>query len=287
MTKQEFKIEESEIWKEFPLNTQYLISNLGMVRSKDKIVKHNHGGFATKKGRIMTLTDNGSGYLSVGLTENGKTKTTRVSRLVAITFIDNIENKPQVNHINGDKKDNRVENLEWNTCGENVMHAWNNNLAKKQSSFIYIKERLDKITPYINNRIRVKTPIGFGAIIIDQNCYRIEYDNGNMDNLVKSLRFWGDDFKLVLRNLSDLTKEIEHNGEKFVPIVKLASLFHLQMYQFIDCKFYDNNYGRFSSIEEMPFNLIKQLIEWHFDVCSLIESGEAIDVNSLEIKPYK
>ena len=120
-----------------------MVSNLGRIKSIDREVNHNYGGKAIKKSKILTQTENQSGYLSVGITFEGKTKNVRVSRMVATTFIPNYENKPQVNHINGDKKDNRVENLEWATSGENVRHAWNNNLAKKQSSFLYIQRRLE------------------------------------------------------------------------------------------------------------------------------------------------
>ena len=276
---------KGEVFKPYPLNAQYLASNFGRIKSKQQIVKHNYGGIAIKKERVLTQTDNGSGYLSVGLTENGKTKNTRVSRIIAITFIENTENKPQVNHINGNKKDNCSINLEWNTSGENVRHAWNNGLAKKQSSYIYIKERLEKINPYITNRVRCKTPIGYGTIIIDQNCYRIEYDNGKFENLVKALRFWQDDFKLCLRNLYDLTKEIEHNGERFVPIERLAFEFRLQMYQFIDGAFYDNNYRRYLDIKEMPFVVVLKLISWHFAIG--LDENDYIDVNTLETNPYK
>ena len=267
-----------EIFKPYPVNTQYLVSTFGRVKSKQQIVTHNYGGSAIKKERVLTQTDNGSGYLSVGLTENGKTKNTRVSRIVAITFIKNDLNKPQVNHINGNKKDNRVENLEWNTSGENVRHAWNNDLAKKQSSFIYIKERLEKINPYITNKVRVQTPIGFGTVIIDQNCYRIEYDNGKFENLVKALRFWQDDFKLCLRNLSDLTKEIEHGGESFVPTVNLG-------WNTVTLSFSASNIKM--AVDTLTLHEAQKLIEWKFDIAGLIDKGEAIDVNTLEVNPYK
>lgn len=265
---------KGEIFKPYPLNTQYLASNFGRIKSKQQIVTHNFGGKAIKKERVLTQTDNGSGYLSVGLTENGKTKTTRVSRIIALTFVKNTENKPQVNHINGIKYDNRIVNLEWNTSGENVRHAWNNDLAKKQSSFLYVQERLNKINRYITFKPRVKTPIGFGTIIIDQNCYRIQYDNGKFENLVKSLRFWKDDFKLVLLNLSDLTKKIEVNGEKFVPIKKLPYysdiLNHVIKYP-----------KEYQALINLKFCMIQNLLEWRFDIYGLIENGLAVDINTL------
>lgn len=63
------------------------------------------------------------GYHAVDLGLNGKIKRHLVHRLVAMTYIENHENKPQVNHINGDKLDNRLGNLEWNTSSENMKHS--------------------------------------------------------------------------------------------------------------------------------------------------------------------
>lgn len=65
-----------------------------------------------------------NGYLCVHLCKNNKAKHFEIHRLVAENFIKNLENKPQVNHKNGNKNDNRVENLEWVSCFENIKHKY-------------------------------------------------------------------------------------------------------------------------------------------------------------------
>ena len=95
--------------------------------------------------------------------------------------------------------------------------------------------------------------------------------------------------KPILRQLSDLTKPIEHNGEKFVPIVKIKELFidgtEDVLSQSIEAieYFIENNF--FSRIEYLPFILIQKLIEWHFAVG--LDKTDYIDVNTLEVNPYK
>jgi HNH endonuclease/NUMOD4 motif len=73
-----------------------------------------------------------NGYLYVNLYDSfGKMKSIKVHRLVASAYIENTNNKPQVNHKDGNKKNNNVDNLEWATKSENQVHAWDNGLQSK------------------------------------------------------------------------------------------------------------------------------------------------------------
>ena len=110
----------------------YQINRNGEIRSLSHYTKFKNRT-SYHKGKLLKMHDNGRGYFKVALCKDGKQKMFYIHRLVAGTFIDNPNNYPQVNHINGNKKDNRVENLEWVTDLENKQHGIANNLYAKGS----------------------------------------------------------------------------------------------------------------------------------------------------------
>lgn len=102
---------------------RYEVSNDGRVRSCDIYVKCRGGKTRLSKGRMKPLHPNNRGYLTVNLCRDNKTERFLVHRVVAEAFIPNTNNKPQVNHIDGDNTNNRADNLEWVTDNENKAHS--------------------------------------------------------------------------------------------------------------------------------------------------------------------
>ena len=120
-----------EVWKDIKgFEGLYQISNLGRVRSLDRPVKQRGNSIQIKKGKIIVQSKNHKGYPTTNMSKGNKRYGRPTHRLVAETFIPNPENKDQVNHIDGDKLNNSVENLEWMTGKENIRHAIENGLMK-------------------------------------------------------------------------------------------------------------------------------------------------------------
>ena len=110
----------------------YEVDLMGNVYSKDKPVRHNFGGIAIKKGKQLKPEVTNCGYLRVLLIgHDGKRYHMSNHRAVAEAFISNPGNElPQVNHIDGNKKNNNIFNLQWCTASENQQHAIRTGLKK-------------------------------------------------------------------------------------------------------------------------------------------------------------
>lgn len=110
-----------------------MIKQLGIysIHSEGKV-------WSNKNNKFLKPALDKRGYYRVGLFFNGKSKTYKLHRLIAEMFIPKIEGKNQVNHINGIKTDNRIENLEWCNNSENQKHAWNNGLNRSSYNKIVI-----------------------------------------------------------------------------------------------------------------------------------------------------
>lgn len=115
----------TETWKPIlGYDGLYSVSNRGAVRSENRVVKSKNGVYKKLFGRELVLRKNRTGYNMVFLSKGGAPKIHQVHRLVAQAFIPNPENKPCVNHKNGVRTDNRVENIEWCTFSENNKYSF-------------------------------------------------------------------------------------------------------------------------------------------------------------------
>jgi hypothetical protein len=185
-----------EIWKDIEEFPGYQVSNYGRVIGKTgKILK----GFISK------------GYMYMGYRVNGKKKSRLIHRSLAIAFIPNPKNKPTVNHINGNKLDNRVENLEWATYKEQTKHADENGLRIKVNEILRNKFELDK-----KKIICIETGVMYNSLA--EASIRTGFDKANISKSALNLRnttngfhwiYYSDD--LDINNLKSLIKDKKLN----------------------------------------------------------------------------
>lgn len=121
----------NEIWKDVEgYEGRYQISSCGRVKSLSRKMWNGKVWWQSEE-KVLTnfKKSKGNDYVYVNLKKNNKGKKFYIHRLMARAFIDNPLNKKQVNHINGIKYDNRLDNLEWVTHQENVDHMWDKKLT--------------------------------------------------------------------------------------------------------------------------------------------------------------
>jgi hypothetical protein len=155
--REQTNILENEIWKDIPTeimgSTGYQVSSYGRFKNKGGVIKENYS--------ICT-----GGYYEIKI--DGKHH--RINRLVAQTFIPNPENKDKVNHKDGNKLNNRLENLEWTTNQENIQHAYDNGLNKNISPVIqYDKTGTTKIKEFKSIK-QASTELNIGSSQISNCC---------------------------------------------------------------------------------------------------------------------
>ena len=126
-----------------------IIYSNGLISTTDYVIMRDDGKKYTNKGKILKQ-GLWNGYYRITLSIKGVRKSYSVHRLVASTFIPNPENKPTINHINGIKTDNRIENLEWATYQEQKIHAINFGLCEDNVKALEVANKRRSIKVVFN-----------------------------------------------------------------------------------------------------------------------------------------
>ncbi|WP_018923850.1 NUMOD4 domain-containing protein [Salsuginibacillus kocurii] len=211
-----------EKWK--PVNVEgyqqfYQVSNLGRVKSLDRVDRRGQ----LRKGRVLKQNQS-NGYYFIGLRKDGKVKQIDIHRLVALTFLNNSENKPAVNHIDGNKVNNCVTNLEWVTHKENSEHAVKTgltNISGENNGAVKLTE--EEVKDIANTYIDTN-------LTIQQIADKFEVSDGTVSNIVTG-RGWT---HLFDKNPSDIKQE---KHERFIDDIINEIVFTDSKYKEIASKF--------------------------------------------------
>jgi hypothetical protein len=166
-----------EIWRSVVgFEGYYEISNLGNIHSIDRTIITKIG-LRKLKSKQLKLYPNEQGYLNTTVRINNIVHNFRVHRLVAEAFILNPENKLTVNHIDCNKQNNIVSNLEWATYSENIKHAYDNNLNNSKSQYKTVLQ-YSKTGHFISEHISISDAIK--SLNIDRGNHISDVCNGRM-----------------------------------------------------------------------------------------------------------
>lgn len=139
-----------EIWKDVVgYEGYYMISNIGRVKTVSRLKRSKRNGVSPVKEYIRPPRVDKYGYHVITLCVDSKSKTFKIHRLVGIAFIPNPDNKPQINHKDGNKSNNHIDNLEWVTGLENQQHAQKMGLFND----LYTRKSKNVLQVDLNNNI--------------------------------------------------------------------------------------------------------------------------------------
>lgn len=207
--------EEKEVWKDYPENNLYFVSNQGRVIRKE----YKSPSGRLNKERLLKNIKQLDGYARIGIQREGKNRYTTypLHRIVAETFIPNPNNKKFVNHKDGNKLNNQVENLEWVTDVENAQHAIKENLIKysyKRNQ--KISEKNSKLTKSEIKEIKLRRRKGETMEDISED-FDVTHQNikdivnGELHNIdITSFRI----FEATVNKLEDLRLKYKETSDK-------------------------------------------------------------------------
>ncbi len=175
----------SEVWKPIKNYERYYhVSNLGRVRSLDRYQEIRSKVKILRKGRILKPKMNKSGYLTVKLSLEGNVKCKFIHRLVAENFISEYKKPLQVNHVDGNKLNNKVSNLEWVTASENIQHSFDIKLREGYKSEKHPMSKLSNIeTDFIRYWLDLNFKGNLLANLFDVSCSTISEIKNNKRRL--------------------------------------------------------------------------------------------------------
>ena len=168
-----------EVWKDIKgYEGLYQVSNLGRVKSLERyVIRKNNKGRQLIHKKILVSCVNTHGYMSLSLSKNNKGVNHRVHRLVATAFIPKVDNKNIINHKNGIKTDNNVNNIEWASYSDNLLHAYKTGLngQNRKVKVIIIENREEHL---FNSMKDASLFMGEGKWYVS---YYNKYHNANMN----------------------------------------------------------------------------------------------------------
>lgn len=216
----------------------------------DGMVRTWHGGW--RKYVTKNLKSDKDGYKRVNvLREDGRRTTARVHRLVAIAYIPNPDNKPQVNHKNGIKDDNRVENLEWMTVAENTQHGYDELGVQSAMSIPYLLKIDNQVFSTYQSLSRLSEIVGF---------------NRNFTNTSSALSI--NDLSDGYFTIEEIPDAIEYSKEHNVPFNKAV---------WTDPTYKLSTRGKFYKCGDRYFDTQKEVVSYtglsRSSVCKLAQSG--------------